>query len=142
MQLVTGPQAVRGCYTVQRQGQNRRTFNWMKADAQPMLGLLVPKVQLSFDSFVAALTCSQVRHPTAVPKKTTSASDVHAADAEAAEDVRSAPDAALTEIWLQCIAAGAQDPCFNGEQRICHMMESKVPCLSKLQSGSYLAFFI
>lgn len=133
MQHVTGSQAVERCYIIQRQGQKQRPFHWIEANAQLVLGLLVPQVQLSFDSFVAALTCTQVSHPTAVPKKTISASNEHAAAAGAAENVRSAPDAALTDLQLQCIAAGAQDPHCNGEQRMCHVTESKGPCLSKLQ---------
>lgn len=96
MQHVTGPQAVRMCYVVQRQGQKQRPFHGINAHAQLVLGLLIPQLQLSFDTFVAAVTCSQVNHPTAVPKKTTSASDEHAA--EAAEDVNVAPDAALIEL--------------------------------------------
>lgn len=141
MQHVTGPQAVRMCYVVQRQGQKQRPFNWIMAHAQLVLGLLVPQLQLSSDGFFAALTCSQVSHPTAVPEKTTSASDVHTADAEAAEDVSVAPDAALIELWLQSIAAGDQDPCLNGEQRMRHVTESKGRACPKVQSWLYLAFF-
>ena len=50
--------------------------------AQLMLCLPLPQVRLSLDSFVVALTCSQVSLPIAVPKQTTSADTDHTADAK------------------------------------------------------------